>query len=349
MRLPRGPIALPLLAGLFLAACQDAVPTAPVAEDVFLAQEDAMALEVLSFDGGINAALALAEGPVSAMGHGGMAYGMRAGASNDATTARLRFQEAVRLMENQDSAGAVVQAREARRLVARAGQTAGGRFAAGMVERMEAMAGWVAETPGSYHDPMGLQGELNGLAAQARMRLHQNDNLGAGELGVLAEQRMRQRQRNGDNGIGIGGAEISLALGASAVGLATRLLDEQGADEEQLTYLATAAEYQRAAEAALDAGDVEGAIHLSNLAEWTSLKAVVPPGGVTLEEARAMLEWAEGIYTEAASGDLTAEQTLLLQRARTLTDHGATALGSGSVRGVVPLWRAAVICSWLVG
>jgi len=341
--------ALPLLGAVLLAACQDGEPTAPGAEDPFLTQEDAMALDVLSFEGGIDAALALAAGPVAAMGRRGMGFGARAGANADVSQARERFQEAVRLMEHRDSAGAVVRAREARRLVARAGQTAaGGRFAAGVVERIDAMAGWVAENPGAWVDPAGLQGELNGLGEQARLRLHQNDSLGAGERGVLAEQRVRQRQRPGNNGFG-GGAAVSVGLGASAVALATRLLDEQGADDEQLLYLEAAAEYQREAEAALDAGAEGRAIHLSNLAEWSGLKAVVLPGGVTDEEARAMLELAESLYAEAAAVDLTEAEALFLARARTMIDHGAAALESGAVRAVVPLWRAAVICSWITG
>lgn len=350
MRQSRILTALPLLGGLFLAACQDGEPTAPFDEDAILTQEDAMALDVLTFDGGIDAALALADGPVAAMGRRGMGHGARVGAANDVSEARLRFQEALRLMEHGDSAGAVVQAREARRLVARSGQNAaGGRWAAGVVERIDAMAGWVGENPGAYADPLGLQRELNDLADRARMRLHQNDSLGAGERGVLAEQRMRQRQRPGNNGIGAGGADVSVALGASAVALATRLLDEQGADEEQLTYLASAVEYQSSAEAALKAGDVGRAIHYANLAEWTSLKAVVLPGGVTDEEARAMLELAESLYVQAAAAELTEVQALLLARARTMIDHGAESLESGSTRGVVPLWRAAVICSWIGG
>lgn len=339
---------LPLLGGLFLAACQDGEPTAPLDDQAFLTQEDAIALDVLSFEGGIDAAVALADGPVAAANRRGMAHGRRAGAADDAAEARLRFREAIRLMEHGDSTGAAVRAREARRLVTRAGQTAaGGRFAAGAVERLEAMAGWVAENPGWYVDPVGLQAELNGLATQARLRLQQRDSLGAGERAVLGEQRARQRRRDG--GTGAGGPETSVALGASAVALATRLLDEQGADEEQLLYLEAAAEYQRAAEAALDAGDLGRAIHLSNLAEWSALKAVVLPGGVTDEEARAMLELAESLYADAAAGDLTEQQVVLLQRARTLIDHGAAALEAGTVRGVVPLWRAAVICFWIVG
>jgi hypothetical protein len=307
-----------------------------------------MALEVLSFDEGIDAAMALADGPVAAMGRRGMANGLGAGAANDATRARLRFQQALRLLEQGDSAGAATRAREARRLVARAGQAAaGGRFALGAVERIEAMAGWVTENPEAFDEPARLQLELNALGEQARLRLHQNDSLGAGERGVLAEQRVRQRQRSGNNGIGAGGAEVSVALGASAVSLATRILDEQGADDEQLRYLDTAVEFQRAAEAALEDGDLRRAIHLSNLAEWAALKAVVLPGGVTVEEARAMSELAESLYAAAAAGDLTEAETVFLKRTRALIDHGSAALEAGSVRGVVPLWRAAVICLWI--
>lgn len=350
MRYARVLTTLPLLGGLFLVGCRDGEPTAPMDDNSFLTQEDAIALDVLSFEGGIDAALALADGPVAAAGRRGMGFGRRAGAVGDASEARLRFQEAIRLLAQGDSTGAAVRAREARRLVARAGQAAaGGRFAVGAVERMEAMIGWVADNPGSYVDPAGLQAELNGMANQARLRLQQRDSLGAGERGVLAEQRLHHRRRHGDSGTGAGGAETSVALGASAVALATRLLDEQSADEEQLLYLETAAEYQRAAEAALDAGDVGRAIQLSNLAEWTALKAVVLPGGVTDEEVRALLELAESLYADAVAGDLTEEQTLFLQRARTLIDHGTAALESGTARGVVPIWRAAVICAWIIG
>jgi hypothetical protein len=91
------------------------------------------------------------------------------------------------------------------------------------------------------------------------------------------------------------------------------------------------------------------AIHLSNLAEWTALKAVVLPGGITDEEARAMRELAEAQYAAAAAGELTTEETLLQHRARVYIDNGAQALESGTPRGVAPLWRAAVICSWIVG
>ncbi|HSG07036.1 MAG TPA: hypothetical protein VLA36_01675 [Longimicrobiales bacterium] len=344
--------ALPLAGLLLLTACQGGEPTAPFADDDFLTEEDAIALDVLSFDGAIEAALAVAYGPVEAMGRHGRGYGHGAGvaAANDAIQARLRFQEAVRLMENHDSTGALVRAREARRLVARAGQSAvGGRFAVGAAERIEAMLGWIEDDPGFYHDPMGLFGELNRLAEQARLRLHQHDSLGAGELRVLAEQRVRQRSRDGEHGFGLGNADISVALGASAVALATRLLDEQGADDEQLRYLEAAVEYQRAAEAALDAGWVGRAIHLSDLAEWAALKAVVLPGGVTVAETYAMLELAESLYAEAAAGELSERETILLQRARAMMDHAIDALASGSVRPVVPLWRASVICFWIAG
>lgn len=336
---------LPLLGGILLAACQDGEITAPFAEDTEFAAEDVIALDLLASSTSLDAALAVADGPVAAatrrrgFGH--------AGAQDDVARARVRYQEAVRLREHRDSAGAAAEAREARRLVVRAGQVAAGAlFAAGMVERLEELAQRVAQNPGGYDDPVGLQQELNDLAAQARQRLQVRDSTGAGERGVLGEQRHRQRQRDG--GLGAG-ADVHVALGAEAVALATRLLDEQGADEEQLRYLDTATEYQRAAEAALAAGDLERAIHFADLAQWTALKAVVLPGGVTDEEVRMVADLAEALYAEAVASGPTDVEALLLARARALIDHGLALLEAGSTRGVGALWRAAVISSWIAG
>ena len=71
--------------------------------------------------------------------------------------------------------------------------------------------------------------------------------------------------------------------------------------------------------------------------------------GVTDEEARAMLELAEYLYGQAAATDLDDTEAALLERARALIAHGSAALEAGTVRGVVALWRAAVICTWIGG
>ena len=355
MRLQRNIAILPLAGAILLAACGDVQPTAPLDDDVLPPEnnavvEDAMVLDVLSFQDGIDAALALTEGPVSAAGRHGWGARMRVRADDDATQARLRFENAVRVLQQGDTAGALVQAREARRLVVRAGQaTMGNGFAAALRERVEAHQGWVSENPGGYNDPAGLQGELNRIAERVRERIQARDSVGAGEWCVLAEQRVRQRQRQGENRIGAGGAELSVALGASAVALATEVLSGQEPDTAQLRYLAAATAYQEAAEAALEAGDLGRANQLSDLAEWTALKAIVLPGGVTMEEAEAMATLAQELYADAAEGDLTDLQAVLLRRAADMIAHGLAALEANSVRGVVPLWRAAVICAWILG
>ena len=83
-----------------------------------------------------------------------------------------------------------------------------------------------------------------------------------------------------------GRAELAVALSGQAVALATRLLHEQGADEEQERLLMHAEEQHRKAKAALEEGREALAVELAHSATKTSLKAVVLPGGITGEEAR---------------------------------------------------------------
>lgn len=337
---------LPVLGALALAACDDSQPTDPFQDDALLSQEDALALDILTDPGAIDAALALAEGPVrAARRHGPGAHG----GDSQATRARQRFQEAVHALQAGDRVRAMDRAREARTLVAQSVQTTQG--AAGlvaMVERAEGLAESVGLDPDAYDQPQALQGELAQLASGARVQLHQGDSTGAGRRAVLAEQRRHQRRKAPGNRPG--GAALLVDLGATAVSLATRLLEDQGADDEQLRFLATAAEHQAEAEAALANGNERRAVHLAQLAHWTALKAVVLPGGVTAEEARAMLDLAEGLYAEAVASEPTDElKVTLLQRARTLIDLGASKLEDGQHRGVGPLWKAAVVCSWIIG
>jgi hypothetical protein len=349
MRLPRNAGLLPLVMVLVATACGDEQPLMPLTPEPTLSAEDVIALEVLTSPVALDAALALAAGPVAAADRRGLASRMRGAAAGDVAEARARFQEAARLRV-QDPTAAAEQSREARRRVAGAAQAmVGGRMAVAMVERIEGLSAEVSENPGAYHDAAGLLQELMGLATQARLRLSQGDSTGAAERGVLAEQRTRQRQRDGDSETRAGGAVVSVALASSSVALASRLLDEGGADEEQVRYLDTAVEYLRLAEAALEAGDPGRAVHYAKLSEWTALKAVVLPGGVTDEEARAMLDLAESLYGQAAATGLDDTEAALLERARALIAHGSAALEGGSVRGVVALWRAAVICTWIIG
>jgi len=134
--------------------------------------------------------------------------------------------------------------------------------------------------------------------------------------------------------------------------LAERILTEQGADEEQAAFLASAKEFQARAEAALAAGELREAAYLAGLAEWQALKALVLPGGITDEEIRAMLNLATEQYTAAvaAVGENPTElQARLLLRARHMLENGEEHVLAGNVRGIGALWRSAVISTWLIG
>jgi hypothetical protein len=126
------------------------------------------------------------------------------------------------------------------------------------------------------------------------------------------------------------------------------LVDDAGAADEQLRLLAVAAKYVGLADDALSAGDAARATHLAGLAEWTALRAVVWPDGVSADEARALLELAEAEYAHAAANPALSElQTAVLERARALIDAGTAALAEGAPRGAGAIWRALVACTWI--
>ena len=132
--------------------------------------------------------------------------------------------------------------------------------------------------PARYTYSHRLQAELGDLASRARQRFQLHDSTSAGECAVLAEQRHRQRQVNPS--ALPGGAETTVQLAHTAVSLATRLVAEAGGpSDEQTTLLEVATRYADTAEEALAAGDDAWAVQLSDLATWTTLEAVVWPGG----------------------------------------------------------------------
>ena len=105
-------------------------------------------------------------------------------------------------------------------------------------------------------------------------------------------------------------------------------------------------------ERALDAGHLRRAVHLAEHAHWSALKAVLLPGGIQEEELREMVELAEDLFAqaEAAIGDDASDlDKRLLNRAAELIELGLAKLEEGQKRGVAALWRAAVICTWLLG
>jgi hypothetical protein len=342
-------------AALAATACTDQGPVAPLDDEITLDQEAAIALALLDDDLATEAALSMAEVSADAtmrMGHGPAAH---RNAEDFAEQARTRFRAAVQALGDGDRIRATVRAREARRLVAHAMEQAGGPGAlAAAVGRIDDLEESVGADMDAYEDSYGLLGELAMLRNVARNQLRRGDTLGAAATAVLAEQRHRHRHRwrYMDNGVRQDRAELMVALAETAVGLATRLLDEAGGpDEEQADFLALAEEQLAQAVAALEAENTWRAIHLAHLAEWSALKALVLPGDVTDEEARALhdlalslLEQAEATLTEPSE-----LQAVLLARADRLIAHGESKLADGETRGIAAFWQAAVLCTWLLG
>ena len=143
-------------------------------------------------------------------------------------------------------------------------------------------------------------------------------------------------------------------MSGQAVALATRLLHDHGADDEQQRLLKQAEESHRKAQAALDEGREALAVELAQAATLTSLKAVVLPGGITEEEARLIHNLAADLLPQAKAAvetNPTALNRHLLSVAEELFRKGSEQLSDprGSTRGVVPLWKSAVISSYLIG
>lgn len=338
------------------AACGDQGPVAPLDDNLSLDREAEIALSVLNDDLATEAALAMADVSAGAARRAGMGPRYQQSAGSLANQARFRFQAALQAMGEGQRLEATVRAREARRLVAQAMMEAGGPAALpAAVQRIDDLREAVRADMGAYDDAQGLLGELSQLGQAARNQLRKGQTLDAAATGVLAEQRHRHRYRwqNMDSGARVERAEFMVELGETAVSLATRLLNAGGGpDEEQARFLAVAEEELAQAVEALEAGDAWRAVHLAHLAQWSALKAVVLPDGVTDEEARALHELAESLLTQAAlavGSEPTALQEAILIRAARLIAHGEEKLADGETRGIAAFWQAAVLCTWLLG
>ena len=349
---------LPLLAALALGACDNSDPAAVLDEEMSF--EDEIALAVIADPASIQAALDLVDAGQGAQQRHGMGRGMGPGtnAAIDALReqARMHFEGAQAAYHAGDRQLALEQARMGRNGVAQAMEISGGHRAIdGMVERMESMSNTVPADPLLYQDAQALGFELGMLAQSARGALNRGDRQGAGECGVLAEQRTWQGHRNFHGGQGEPDGEhvrLAVELSATAAALAERILTEQGSDEEQDAFLAAAKEFQARAEAALAAGELRNAAHFSGLGSWNALKSLVLPGGITDDELRAMIDLATEQYVAAVAAvgsEPTELQAALLERARHMLENGEEHVLAGNVRGVGALWRSAVISTWLIG
>jgi hypothetical protein len=344
---------LPLVGALVLAGCEDTQPTAPFLDEPSpaLSQEDLVALDVLGDPETVETALALADVAVLAAEETGVVRPVRDAASDQAGNARRRFQAAQQSFRDGKHRRAADESREARRMIVDAVERTGGaRAVSSLVERAEDIAFTVSAEVNMCVDRPSVADEVVRLAESARESLDRGDLATAGDRAVLVEQRHRKHCRPDPDPDRPNGARIAVALGHTSVGLAARIIDEQGGGTpEQLRFLASAKQYQAMAERALQAGYPARAVHFAELATWASLKAIVLPGGITKEEVRAMVELAKSLYDKAAATNPTGVKAVMLERAKALIAKGIAMVEEGKVRGVAPLWRGAVISAWIAG
>ncbi len=345
----RSTLVLTALSFLLLAACQNDGPTEPNLLDLSI--EDELTLELLTDPATSETALEFAGIQNAAAHRRGKSWGST---HNHQSQAELCFRQAEAALAQGDQVRALEKARAGRRLVAQGIELAGGSQAiVGMVERLEALPLSVTADPEAFVNSGKLGLQIGKLAERARDAIRAGDLVRAGALGVLGEQAFRHNHRR-QHQVGASRAEIAVALGAEAVELAKRLLNDQvvAADTEQQDFLATAEEFLAQARRALEAGADLRAAHLAHLAQWWALKAVVLPGGITNEEARFILGLAETLLAEARAAvgpEATPLEEALLSRAARFLERGKEALGNGRCRGMGALWQSAVISSYLIG
>lgn len=344
-----------LTAVAMVAACSDESPVRPLDENLTLDQEAELALDVLADELATEAALALAEASAPAALRAGRGAAHETNAASLANQARTRFRAALQSLGEGERLEATIRAREARRLVVRAMVEAEGPAALqAALERIDDLEESVRADPEYYEEVGQLMAEMAMLRATARNQWARGDREGAAATGVLAEQRHRHRYRMAlDSAARHARAELMVEFASTAVSLATRLLNAAGGpDDEQAVFLAVAEEHLALAERALAGGNHWRAIHLAHVAQWMALKAVVLPGGVTDEEARALYELAVDLHEQAVAAvgdDPTTLQASLLRRVERLIANGVDKLSDGVTRGIAAFWQAAVISTWLLG
>ncbi|MFQ5536002.1 MAG: hypothetical protein ACE5GJ_01000 [Gemmatimonadota bacterium] len=180
---------LSLMGALSLAACDVSEPAAPALDE--LTPEDQIALDVLTDDDAIQAALDLVRVPATA--HNGMGWTGAPATEIYAGRAREHFTRARQMLDDGALSQAVEEALQARLAVAEGMAAMGGREA---IQSMIARMDFMAETLGSDFGTPGAQPwmaqEMAMLAETARAALGSGNTQGAGQWGVLAEQRARQ-------------------------------------------------------------------------------------------------------------------------------------------------------------
>jgi HEPN domain-containing protein len=341
------------LFGLLAVAACDESGTGPFLDD--LTPEEVLELTVLEDDGSYDVALeVMTVGADVAAAFGGPGV-LESRVLNN--VARGRFASADEALRAGDRRRAVEEAREGRRMIARALLATDGRAGLeALIERIEELALTATEDGDDFDDPSAAADELDALADRARALLASGDSIGAGERALFAEQRAHFRRRH----VNMDRARLAVSLAGTAVSLAERLIAADDVPvrdavtdhtDRQNRWLMHAKRLLERAQRALENGHPARAVHFAHHAHWAALKAVILPGGITEAELEAMVVLAENLYeqAEAAIGDDPTELELaLFQRAGRLIELGKAKLEEGNKRGVAALWRASVLCAWLL-
>jgi len=353
--------ALALLTTLAAAACDEG-GLDPLSDD--LALDEAAELAVLEDAGSFDAAVeftTVSADVAAELGLPGVGEGRVLAAQ-----AGARFERARDFLLEGNRRRALAEAREARRIAARAIVATGGEEAVeGLIEHLEELALSIdAEDDDVFDDPEGLRARLEALASEARELLEAGHLVAAAERALLGEQLVRyhrgRRDHRGD--VLETTARLAVSLATTSVALADSLVADDATPVRQLgsadasvhqnRWLRHAHHMLARAERALDAGFYARAVHFAYHAHWSALKAVILPGGITQEELDAMVELATEFYAAAdlaVEGDPTALRERLLGIARRSIERGTAALEEGHKRGVGAVWRGAVISRWLIG
>jgi len=341
-----------LLGIVALVACDD---TGTQVDLELLGPEEEVELALLDDAGALEAAVewgAATNDAAASFGMGNVTQGRTFSGQAD-----VRFSRARGALRDGDRRRALDEAREARRLVARAVYATGGVEAVtALVERLEELVIVVTEEPEDFDNAEALAEKLTALAAEARAFLEAGEYVRAAERALFGEQLARFCRRNHEPR-----ARLAVSLAGTAVQLATRLVQDDslpvrtlGASnvrEHRNRWLWHAQRMLEHAEKALANGHWARAIHFAEHAHWSALKAVILPGGITDEELTAMVDLSHHLYAEAevAIGDTPTElEATLFARAGRLIEAGETMLAEGKKRGVALVWRGAVISRWLM-
>jgi uncharacterized protein (UPF0332 family) len=350
----------PLLFAFGLMGCDD-VGTDPGFDE--LTPDQQLELSVLEDAGSFDAVVEMTSinaSVASTLGNTG---------SSEATSlnaqAGAAFEDARAAHQAGDHQGALDASRIARRLVARALIATGGVPAVeDLLERLEDLL--LTMDAEVVDDPDALRAELETILAEATALLDSGDSVGAAARAILGEQRVRLRRGRHlrDFDVGEERARIEVAFASTAITLAERLLVDDVVPDVAVSdvavtdvanrrnrWLMQARRWLDVAQTALGKERYARAVHAAWHAQFSALKAVILPGGVTAEEIRAIHELAVELFGQAEASlpdDATQLQLRVLNRAADLIEIGVRKLESGHKRGVAALWRSSTMSSWLI-